>query len=418
MWDASDEALLAGYTTGDPDAATAFIRRFEHRVFGLALLLMRDRAVADEVAQDAMVRAWRYGDSYDPRRGSVLGWLLTIVRNVAFDHRRIDARRLEDAVPDLPPDLLFDDADIAGAAAQRDDAAQVLAAMRSLPDEQRDAVAAVTLYGLTGREYSKAAGLPLGTVKTRVRLGLRKLPRPTGGPRTMTDDCQRVTAVADELALGMLAGRDRAEALAHLESCQACRSEIATIGEVADAVLLLAPGAAPDPGFEQRVLDRLGYAAGRDPAGIDRAATAVSRRPRGRRLRSVLAVAALVATIVAASLVWETQRAPQAVAATMLDTQGDVVGRVSLMADDGTADHGTAVVLDLPGWDTLIRRYGDLSTGYQVELSLDDGSRVHVRLPPRHASTWRVGASVDRSRIIAVAIVDRYGHQWCHAALS
>jgi RNA polymerase sigma-70 factor (ECF subfamily) len=175
MWDASDEALLAAYTTGDPDAASAFVRRFEHRVFGLALVLMRDRAAADEVAQDAMVRAWRYGDSYDPRRGSVVGWLLTIVRNVALDHRRIDARRVEDAVPDLPSDLLSDDADFADVAAQHDDAAQVLAAMQSLPAEQRDAVAAVTLYGLTGREYGKAAGIPLGTVKTRVRLGLHKL---------------------------------------------------------------------------------------------------------------------------------------------------------------------------------------------------------------------------------------------------
>jgi len=183
VWDASDEALLAGYATGDPDAAAAFVRRFQDRVFGLALLLMHDRGVADEVAQDAMVRAWRYGDSYDPRRGSVLGWLLTIVRNVALDHHRLNGRRAETTVPVLPDDLLADAGDGVDAEARVDDAAHVAAAVRALPPEQREAVVAVTLYGMTGREYSEAADLPLGTVKTRVRLGLRKLRQELGVPR-------------------------------------------------------------------------------------------------------------------------------------------------------------------------------------------------------------------------------------------
>jgi RNA polymerase sigma-70 factor (ECF subfamily) len=175
VWDASDEALLAGFATGDPEAATAFIRRFQDRVFGLALLLTRNRDVADEVAQDAMVRAWRYGGSYDARRGSVLGWLLAIVRNVALDHLRVDGRRREDVVGDLPLELPLAEADLGDVASQHDDAAHVVAAMRTLPAEQREAVAALALYGLSGREYSEAAHLPLGTVKTRVRLGLRKL---------------------------------------------------------------------------------------------------------------------------------------------------------------------------------------------------------------------------------------------------
>ena len=175
MWEASDEALLAGYATGDTEAATAFVRRFQHRVFGLALTLTRDRSRADEVAQDAMVRAWRYADSFDPRRGSVVGWLLAIVRNVAFDHFRADGRRPLQVTPDLPDDALVDDIDLAGLAAEHDEVAQVVAAMRALPPEQREALVAVTFGGLSGREYSEAAQLPVGTVKTRVRLGLRKL---------------------------------------------------------------------------------------------------------------------------------------------------------------------------------------------------------------------------------------------------
>jgi len=175
MWDASDEALLAGYATGDTDASVAFIRRFEQRVFGLALLLMGDRARADDVAQDAMVRAWRYADSFDPRRGSVVGWLLTIVRNVALDRLRAEGRRPERPAAELPVEALVDDVDAADVAAQSDDVAHVVAAMRALPVEQRDALTAVTLHGLSGAEYSRAAHLPLGTVKTRIRLALRKL---------------------------------------------------------------------------------------------------------------------------------------------------------------------------------------------------------------------------------------------------
>jgi RNA polymerase sigma-70 factor (ECF subfamily) len=178
MWDASDEALLAGYATGDPDAAAAFVRRFQDRAFGLALQITRDRADADDVAQDAMVRAWRYAAAYDPRRGSVLGWLLTIVRNVALDRVRIRGRRPEHVSSPMlgsAADVADESIDLADAVVVHDDAAHVAAAMRSLPDEQREALLATTIGGLSGAEYGQAAGLPLGTVKTRIRLGLRKL---------------------------------------------------------------------------------------------------------------------------------------------------------------------------------------------------------------------------------------------------
>ena len=85
MWSASnsslsDESLLAGVTSGDPACVTAFVRRFQGRVFGLALRLVADQETAEEVAQEAFVRAWRYAGAYDPRRGGVLTWLLAITR--------------------------------------------------------------------------------------------------------------------------------------------------------------------------------------------------------------------------------------------------------------------------------------------------------------------------------------------------
>jgi RNA polymerase sigma factor (sigma-70 family) len=176
VWNASDEALLAGYATGDADAAAEFVGRFQSKAVGLALAITRDRVDAEEVAQDAFVRAWRYAASYDPRRGSVSGWLLTIVRNVALDRIRVSSRRRELPFEELPAALERAEVpDVADSAGDRDSVARIVTSMRSLPSEQRDALLAVTLFGYTTGELSAATGVPLGTVKTRIRLGLRKV---------------------------------------------------------------------------------------------------------------------------------------------------------------------------------------------------------------------------------------------------
>lgn len=173
VWDASDEALIAGYATGDGDVARVFVDRFQDRVFGLALTMTRDRMAAEEVAQDAFLRAWRYAASYDPRRGSVATWLLRITRNVAIDHlshlkRRpdqvvVDGGALADEVGD--PDVTSPLADL-GPVADR---------LRTLPDDQRATLMAAAYYGMTAREISDAWDVPLGTVKTRLRLAIAKV---------------------------------------------------------------------------------------------------------------------------------------------------------------------------------------------------------------------------------------------------
>ena len=174
MWDASDEALVAGLALGDTDVARVFVRRFQGRVYGLALSITHDRSAAEEAAQDAFLRAWRYAASFDPRRGSAATWLLTITRNAALDQVRARGRRLEH-LPSQSLDQLGDvpgDQDIEG---PRDDHAVVAEAMRSLPSEQRDTLVAAAFQGLTAREISEAWGVPLGTVKTRLRLAMHKL---------------------------------------------------------------------------------------------------------------------------------------------------------------------------------------------------------------------------------------------------
>jgi RNA polymerase sigma factor (sigma-70 family) len=175
VWDASDDALLAGFATGDPDAAAVFVRRYQAKMVGLALLITRDQVEAEEVAQDAFVRAFRYGGSYDARRGAVSSWLLGIVRNVALDRVRVTSRRREQLFAELPADGLMDEGDEIEAVGERDAARRMVALVQTLPAEQRDTLLAVTLYGLTAREVSEALGVPLGTVKTRVRLALRKV---------------------------------------------------------------------------------------------------------------------------------------------------------------------------------------------------------------------------------------------------
>ena len=95
----SDEALLAGLASGEPDAAAAFVRRFQARVYGVVITIVRDPGTAEDVAQETFVRAWRNAGTYDPRRGRVVTWLLTIARNAAIDAMRV--RRVEPLDPDV-----------------------------------------------------------------------------------------------------------------------------------------------------------------------------------------------------------------------------------------------------------------------------------------------------------------------------
>jgi RNA polymerase sigma-70 factor (ECF subfamily) len=170
----SDEALLAGFRARDPDASAAFVRRYQRRVFGLALTVLGDRGQAEEAAQEAFLRAWRHADAYDPRRGSVATWLLMIARNVAIDHARV--RRSEPVDPRV---LLCDAADPAGSLEERgiaaDEAHRLRAAIATLPHEQRRALLLAAFFGRTAREIGELDGTPLGTVKTRIRTAMLKL---------------------------------------------------------------------------------------------------------------------------------------------------------------------------------------------------------------------------------------------------
>ncbi len=177
MGAASDDTLLASFALGDPDAAAAFIRRFQGRVYGLARSMVTDPHLAEDVAQEAFVRAWRSAAAYDSRRGSVHTWLLVITRNLS-----IDAMRLRRAQPVDPQAFNGLDLPMSGTAASpeasaetRSDMGEVREALDDLPVEQRQALLLAALCGRTAQEISDSEGIPLGTAKTRIRTGLAKV---------------------------------------------------------------------------------------------------------------------------------------------------------------------------------------------------------------------------------------------------
>ncbi len=178
MWSVSDEALVAGLATGDAGAATAFVRRFQARVFGLAVTMVGDAAVAEEIAQETFTRAWRHAAAYDPRKGRVSTWLLSIARNLAIDHLR--AKRPQP----LDPETIRDAERALWTASSRGESGGAVAgtvelreALAGLPEEQRRALLLAALFGYTAREIGAIEEIPLGTAKTRIRSAMLKLDR-------------------------------------------------------------------------------------------------------------------------------------------------------------------------------------------------------------------------------------------------
>ncbi|MER6923492.1 RNA polymerase sigma factor [Streptomyces spiralis] len=169
-----DEALLSGLALGDPELAVSFVRRFQHRVFGVAIAVTGDPQLAEDIAQQTFERAWRHAQIYDSRRGSVTTWLTTIAHNLAIDAVR--SRRSEPVPPEDLDAILGVVSETPEQHALADEASTRLrAAVAELPREQGRALVMAGIYGMTAQQIADREHIPLGTAKTRVRAAMGKL---------------------------------------------------------------------------------------------------------------------------------------------------------------------------------------------------------------------------------------------------
>jgi hypothetical protein len=224
----------------------------------------------------------------------------------------------------------------------------------------------------------------------------------------MRIDCTRFQDMVDELALDLLTGNDRADALGHLDECHACRGDVVSLTDAADELLLLAPAAAPDPGFEGRVLARLEIPPQRHIA-------ADAPRSRRRRVATGLAASAAAVVLVLAALSLRSGRpAPSSVAGSMVSGPGTVVGQVVVRGDQPAV-----VSMRLPGWGALVRSYvSPAPEGYVLDVRLRDGSHRVATLATPHDGRWRVALTVRARDVDSVSIEDGQGRAWCSARLT
>lgn len=170
--DLSDEQLLEAIAGGDERALGVLYDRFGRVAYGVALRVLRDRALAEDAVQEAFLAIWRSAERYRLERAKPSTWILTLVHRRAVDLvRREDRRRAEPL--DEPPEAAG--GEVPEEAGLRERRAAVQAALGRLPDDQRQALELAYYGGYTQSELAERLGVPLGTVKSRMFAGLTRL---------------------------------------------------------------------------------------------------------------------------------------------------------------------------------------------------------------------------------------------------
>jgi RNA polymerase sigma-70 factor, ECF subfamily len=168
--------LIRHMAEGDRTAFTSFYDRHARQVYPLILRIVRDQADAADVLQEVFWEAWQSAASYDPGRGSPEAWIFMRARTRAIDRVRAVRRRTETFVAPVDERIAPAAADPGGDAAERaEDRDLVLGALGRLPEAQREVIELAYYGGLTQTEIAERLKQPLGTVKTRIRLGLERL---------------------------------------------------------------------------------------------------------------------------------------------------------------------------------------------------------------------------------------------------
>ena len=170
---------MAGLAAGDLSALEAIYDRYGALVFSVGLRVLLDRQLAEDVTQEVFLRLWRRPWAYNPDRGRFVSWLMSVSRNRAIDERRRLTRRAgveerhDETLPELPDLGRF--MDPLTEALLADQRHEVRTALDLLPVAQREVLELAYFAGLTQTEIAARTGEALGTVKTRVRLGMQKL---------------------------------------------------------------------------------------------------------------------------------------------------------------------------------------------------------------------------------------------------
>ena len=177
----SDADLIGRAAEGDARALEVLYDRYSRVVFSFALRIVGDRQLAEELLQEVFFRAWQQGGAFNAGRGTFITWLLSITHNMAIDEVRKRQRRPQKADSEEPETILAAMADTSSGADVEDEVwlgalrETITGALDALPAPQREAIELAYYQGLTQREIAEQLGEPLGTIKTRMRLGIQKL---------------------------------------------------------------------------------------------------------------------------------------------------------------------------------------------------------------------------------------------------
>ncbi|HEY8731399.1 MAG TPA: sigma-70 family RNA polymerase sigma factor [Candidatus Limnocylindria bacterium] len=177
----ADDVLMAALAERDLTALATLYDRYGRLAYALAYRILGESAAAEDVVQDAYISAWRGAASYRRERGNPRGWLLSIVH-----HRAVDVLRRKTAFRSAPLELAEQraaDEDTAVMAERNVEQQTVRLALQALPDAQRRTIELAYFGGYTHVELAELMGVPLGTVKGRMRIGLQKMRRALEGSR-------------------------------------------------------------------------------------------------------------------------------------------------------------------------------------------------------------------------------------------
>jgi RNA polymerase sigma factor (sigma-70 family) len=170
----SDDMLLAGCGTGDSAAALAFVRRFQRTVFGVAVAVIDDVGLAEDIARQAFERVCGQVERYDPRCGSVRRWLTSIVHSLAVDAVRVRRARPIDT-QDLESLIAAITQTHEPVVQAEETSCQLRRSLAALPPEQARAAVLSAVHGISARELAEREAIPLGTARSRLRTAFATL---------------------------------------------------------------------------------------------------------------------------------------------------------------------------------------------------------------------------------------------------